>query len=489
MLRVLFATSEAHPLVKTGGLADVGASLPRALKNIGVDITIILPAYASVLEKPEVQSAKVIAKVTVNGHDIYLRQTRLPGTRVKVLLVDSSVFSERGGNPYCGYDGNDWRDNHWRFFYFCKVIELVSTNQAHLNWQPDVVHCNDWQTGLVPALLQSYPDRPATLFTIHNLAYRGLFPEWAFRELPLPSSWWSHHELEFYNEFSFIKGGLVHADKISTVSPSYAKEIQTSEFGCGLEGLLQARHEDLVGILNGIDTDEWNPNKDAHLVATYHRRTLVAKRENKRYLQKLMTLPEGDEIPVMGFVGRLVEQKGVDIVLAAAATLLQKGCQLVFLGSGAEHYEVALTALAKKYPQQVSVTIGYSEALAHQIEAGVDIFLMPSLFEPCGLNQMYSLRYGTLPIVHDVGGLRDTVSDEALGHEKPNGFIFTEPTTESFLDAVDRTLRVFKNPIKWRSLQHNAMALDLSWQVSAKEYLRLYESICGQSLDEILEQA
>lgn len=489
MLRVLFATSEAHPLVKTGGLADVGASLPRALKNIGVDITLILPAYATVLEKPDVKSAKIISTVTINGHDIHLRQTRLPGTRVRVLLVDSSVFSERGGNPYCGYDGADWKDNHWRFFYFCKVIELVATNQAHLNWQPDIVHCNDWQTGLVPALLQSYADRPATLFTIHNLAYRGLFPEWAFRELPLPDTWWSHHELEFYNEFSFIKGGLVHADKISTVSPSYANEIQTEAFGCGLEGLLQTRKNDLIGILNGIDIDEWNPNKDPYLVATYNRRALLPKRENKRHLQAQMALRLDDSAPLMGFVGRLVEQKGVDLVLAAAELLISKGCQLVFLGSGAEHYETALKKLATKFPSQVAVTTGYSEALAHQIEAGVDIFLMPSLFEPCGLNQMYSLRYGTLPIVHDVGGLRDTVRDESLGHENPNGFIFTTPTVDDFMAAVDRALVAFKNPIKWRLLQNNAMTCDLSWHTSAKEYVRVYEEISGSSLDMLREQA
>ncbi|WP_049629707.1 glycogen synthase GlgA [Cellvibrio sp. pealriver] len=479
MQKILFATSEVYPLIKTGGLADVSASLPRALLKLGYDVKILLPAYASVLEKTTEKSLKSIAQFELEGNRINIKQTRLPGTRVTVWLVDISEFSERAGNPYCGPDGNDWYDNHKRFYLFAKVAELIALNQVNLNWQPDIVHCNDWQTGLIPALLSLHQQRPATVFTIHNLAYRGLFSYQAFAELNLPDTFWHHERIEFYGQMSFIKGGLVFADYITTVSPSYAKEIQQPEFGYGLEGLLQYRNEALAGILNGIDCDEWNPGNDPHLAATYNRRTLSNKTKNKLALQERMGLTVDHSIPLLGFVGRLVDQKGVDLILSQMSHLLTSNFQLVILGSGFPHYEQTLKNIAMQNPHKVAVYVGYDEALAHQIEAGCDMFLMPSIFEPCGLNQMYSLRYGTLPIVHAVGGLRDTVverqADGMTADE--NGFVFHKPEGKELLAAIERATKAYEQPDVWKKMQLNAMGKDFSWENSAKSYGKIYTQI------------
>ncbi len=479
MQKILFATSEVYPLIKTGGLADVSASLPRALLKLGYDVKILLPAYASVLEKITEKSIKTIAQFEFEGNRISLKQTRLPGTRVTVWLVDIPEFSERAGNPYCGPNGNDWYDNHNRFYLFSKTAELIALNQINLDWQPDIVHCNDWQTGLIPALLSLHQQRPATVFTIHNLAYRGLFSYQAFVELNLPNSFWHHECLEFYGQMSFIKGGLVFADFVTTVSPSYAKEIQKPEFGYGLDGLLRYRNKVLAGILNGIDCDEWNPGTDPHLTATYNRRTLSNKTKNKMALQASMGLTVDQSIPLLGFVGRLVDQKGVDLILSQMSHLLTSNYQLVVLGSGFTHYEQTLKDIAVQNPHKVAVYIGYDEGLAHQIEAGCDIFLMPSIFEPCGLNQMYSLRYGTLPIVHAVGGLRDTVieqqADVMSGEE--NGFVFHKPEGKELLAAIERAIKAYEQPDAWKKMQLNAMSRDFSWEASAKSYGEIYTQI------------
>jgi len=479
MHKILFATSEVHPLIKTGGLADVASSLPRALLKIGHDVKIILPAYASVLIKAKEVGLKFIGNLALLGQEIKLWQTRLPGSRVTVLLVDIPQFSEREGNPYCGPDGNDWFDNHWRFYLFSKATEAVALNTAGLNWQPDIVHCNDWQTGLIPALLAQAPVKPATIFTIHNLAYRGLFSYQAFAELSLPADYWHHEQLEFYGQLSFMKGGLAFADAITTVSPSYAEEIQTPEFGCGLDGLLRARAKDLSGILNGIDMDEWNPNTDKLINHNYNRRSISQKVKNKTSLQAQLGLPVDESIPLLGFIGRLVDQKGIELILNQMNPLLAQNCQLVVLGSGFPQYEQALKNIAQQYPHKVSVTLGYNEAFAHQIEASADIFLMPSIFEPCGLNQMYSLRYGTLPVVNAVGGLRDTVNErplDAMGDEA-NGFVFHKPSTDELHKAIKRALDGYQQKEAWKTLQQNAMAQDFSWEKSAYRYEQIYASI------------
>ncbi len=483
MNKILYVTSEAHPLIKTGGLADVAGSLPRALLKLGHDVKILLPAYASVLAKANDLGIKKITQLSILGEDITISQTRLPGSRVTVLLADMPQFSEREGNPYCGPNGNDWDDNHWRFFLFAKVAQMIALNQANLNWQPDIVHCNDWQTGLVPALLSqddsAYTTKPATIFTIHNMAYRGLFSHQAFAEMDFPQHFWHHDKLEFYGQMSFIKGGLAFADAVTTVSPSYAQEIKSPEFGCGLDGLLRVRANDLSGILNGIDMDEWNPGTDKLIHQNYNRRTINLKVKNKTHLQAQLGLPISEATPMLGFIGRLVEQKGIDLLLEQMNQLLMLNCQLVVLGSGFENYEQALNKIALQHPDKVSVTLGYDEALAHQIESSVDIFLMPSIFEPCGLNQIYSLRYGTLPVVHAVGGLRDTVI-EAQGEidDTSNGFVFTKATAENLHQAIKRALACYQHPEQWKKLQINAMKQDFSWEKSA----RLYEEVYGRAL-------
>lgn len=479
MQKILFATSEVYPLIKTGGLADVAASLPRALLKLGQDVKILLPAYASVLEKAKSIGIKEVAQLEIEGYSISLKQTRLPGTKVIVWLVDIPEFFEREGNPYCGPDGNDWFDNHKRFYVFARVAELIALDQVGLNWQPIIVHCNDWQTGLIPALLSLHPNHPATVFTIHNLAYRGLFSYQAFAELNLPAVFWHHERLEFYGQMSFIKGGLAFADFITTVSPSYANEIQSPEFGNGLDGLIRYRKDAIAGILNGIDTDEWNPGTDPHLTCNYNRRTLGNKTKNKLALQEELGLTVNPEIPLLGFVGRLVDQKGVDLILEQMNQLLTLNCQLVVLGSGFPHYEKALKNIAEQHPEKVSVTLGYNESFAHRIEASSDIFLMPSIFEPCGLNQLYSLRYGTLPVVRAVGGLRDTVFEQTLESklELANGFVFHGAAAGELFSAIQRAILLFQQKDQWKQLQLNAMSKDFSWDASAKEYLAIYEQI------------
>ena len=495
MRKILFVTSEAHPLIKTGGLADVAGSLPRALLKLGHDIKILLPAYASVLIKADAAGLKKLTQLSIHGQDINILQTRLPGSRVTVLLADIPQFSERDGNPYCNPDGNDWDDNHWRFFLFAKVAEAIALNQANIDWQPDVVHCNDWQTGLVPALLTQATalapaTKPATIFTIHNMAYRGLFSHQAFAEMGFPQDYWHHEKLEFYGQMSFLKGGLAFADAVTTVSPSYAQEIKSPEFGCGMDGVLRFRAKDLSGILNGIDMDEWNPGADKLIHHNYNRRTINQKVKNKTHLQAQLGLPVSETIPLLGFIGRLVEQKGVDLLLEQMNQLLMLDCQLVVLGSGFDSYEQALTKIAQQHPDKVSVTLGYNEDFAHQIEASADIFLMPSIFEPCGLNQIYSLRYGTLPVVHAVGGLRDTVIEAVQNNpaveneidDVSNGFVFTKATAEDLHRAIKRALTCYQHPEQWKKLQINAMKQDFSWEKSAQLYENIYEKILENSM-------
>ena len=473
MSNILFATSEVFPLIKTGGLADVAASLPRALIKLKHNVRIVLPGYASVM-KAVAGDVKKVTVFDVDGESVTLWRTLLPGTRVLVWLVDAPAFSERDGNPYCGPDGFDWPDNAQRFLLFAKVARLIALNQAGLDWPVDVVHCNDWQTGMIPALLAQDNPRPATVFTIHNLAYRGLFSWDTFTSLGLPHELWHMDRLEFYGQFSFMKGGLVYADRVTTVSPTYAEEIQTPDAGNGLDGLLRHRQAVLSGILNGIDADEWNPGTDKHIAQTYNRRTLTNKEKNKVALQERSGL-EVSEKPLLGFIGRLVDQKGVDLILSNLPQLLSEGCQCVILGSGMKDYEERLAQLAQEFPEQLSVTIGYSEILAHQIEAGADIFLMPSAYEPCGLNQLYSLRYGTLPIVHAVGGLRDSVIDFAEPTQTDaTGFMFYQYTAHGLYNAIQRALAAFQDKKIWRMLQNNGMSKDLSWRRSAEEYGRLY---------------
>lgn len=483
-MRILFATSEAHPLIKTGGLADVSGGLSRALLALGHDVRLLLPAYRDALAKARAIGIKKIATFTLDGQAVNLLESRLPGTRVKTWLLDCPEFFDRAGNPYLDTDGQPFSDNDRRFLLLSQAAAQLALDRCGCEWQPDVLHCNDWQTALAPALLhaetqqqRTEAQRPATIFTIHNLAYQGLFSYDVFLATNLPARFWSYDALEFHNQFSFIKGGIVFADRVNTVSPTYAREIQAPEFGYGLDGLLRYRGAHVSGILNGIDDNEWNPGTDTHLVQRYNRRTLALKIQNKLALQRQLALSSDSAIPLVGFVGRLVEQKGIDWLLACIDTLIAHGAQLVLLGSGEREYEQALRAAMKHYPQHIAATIGYNETLAHRIEAGADLFLMPSRFEPCGLNQMYSLRYGTLPLVHGVGGLADTVidmSEAALADGSANGFVFEGATADAMRTALVRALQTYRDSKRWRQLQLHGMNRDFSWQHSAQDYLQLY---------------
>ena len=477
MIRVLFATSEVYPLVKTGGLADVSASLPEALCRLEYDVQILLPGYPDAVQAARKAGSRRKARLQLGQYNVSLWQTRLPGTAVTLWLVDCPPLFDRPGNPYKNEEGKDWWDNAHRFELFGKVGAMIAMGEAGLNWRPDLVHCNDWQTGLVPVFLDAYQDRPGTVFTIHNLAYQGLFSHETFRALGLPDSLWNLEQLEFYGQLSFIKGGLVFSDRITTVSPTYAREIQTPEFGNGLDGLLRHRQHALTGILNGIDTRVWDPEEDPELAFHYGRDHLKSKAQCQANLQQELGL-EVNGGPLLGFIGRLVEQKGVDWMLSVMPALLEQDCQFVILGSGEDRYEEPLKQLARQWPGQMSLTLGYNEGLSHRITAGCDLFLMPSRFEPCGLNQMYSLRYGTVPVVHGVGGLADTVQDpQNVGIDKANGFVFTGASAESLLATLSRALQFFENRKQWRRLQENGMAIDYSWKQRARTYGDLYQRI------------
>ena len=475
MSKILYISSEAFPLIKTGGLADVAGSLPTALQKKSQDVRLLLPAYPEVLCK--INKNKTLVETSYYNQPVKIIETRLPGSNVNVWLVDCPTIFNRPGGPYTDNKGHAWHDNALRFAIFCHAAVDISLNKLALDWQPEIVHCNDWQSGLVPALLSLHTKRPATIFTIHNLAYQGVFDQQTFADLNLPDELWHMDGVEFYGQLSFIKGGLAYADKITTVSPSYANEILQPEYGYGLDGLLKSREKHLSGILNGIDEKHWNPGTDHHLKQKYNRRSLNKKSLNKVELQKTLSLPVDTSIPMIGMISRLVEQKGLDIILQSLEKLLNLPIQLVILGTGETHYEIQLAEWAQKYPKRLKVNIGYNESLAHKIEAACDIYLMPSTFEPCGLNQLYSLCYGTLPIVTNVGGLADTVNDvneKNIDDGSANGFVLKEQSADALLVTIKHALALYQKPEIWRQLQNNAMSGDFSWQTSAEHYIDLY---------------
>ena len=477
MKKILFVTSEAHPLIKTGGLADVSGSLPKALAGLGVDVRLIMPNYQAIKTTEEIYYKST---VRVNNTDAHILETRLPGTQVLVWLVDCPEFFDFPGNPYVDEKGSAWANSAERFALFCRIAVEVAMNRGYLDWAPDIVHCNDWQSGLVPALLSLEASRPATVFTIHNMAYQGIFPKATKVSLNLPKQLWNPDGIEFNGMLSFIKGGLAYADRITTVSPTYAQEIQTADFGYGLEGLLSHRNDVLTGIINGIDADQWNPKTDPNISEHYDISTLNKKRLNKTALQNKLSLPVDNNIPVFALISRLVEQKGIDLLLECLPEMLTLPLQFVLLGSGEKRFEQQLSLFAETYPDKIAITIGYDEALAHLLEAGADIFLMPSRFEPCGLNQLYSQRYGTVPIVRKTGGLADTVVDalpETLSNNTATGFVFNEATSGTLMETIKRALIVYSQPETWKQLQTSGMQKDYSWIKSAKEYMALYDQL------------
>ena len=491
-MNILFASAEAHPLIKTGGLADVAGSLPCAIRRLRHDIRVIIPAYQTVLK--QVEKFTLVAHLDLEGvkQPVRIFCGRLPGSTVAIYLVDSPEHFDRPGNPYTMQQGAAWPDNAERFTVFCRAIEALALDAAGLDWQPDLIHCNDWQTALVPPLLDQHTVRPATVFTIHNLAYQGLFDWKAFQKLNLPADFWSMEAMEFHNQFSFIKGGLVFADWITTVSPTYAEEIQTSQYGYGLEGLISHRSDNLSGIVNGVDYSIWNPGRDLHIPVQFNARSLIHKLENKLALQEHFGLPVDETIPVFAVISRLVEQKGIDLILDIVPELVKQRAQLIVLGSGDKKLEAGIRDAVTAYPQQVAAHIGYDEALSHHIEAGADIFLMPSRFEPCGLNQIYSQRYGTVPIVRYTGGLADTVTNttaDTLEAKTATGFSFQEATATALIKAIKRALEHYRQPAIWQQLVCTGMKQDFSWKHSAKLYIALYETVLAQHASEPIAES
>ncbi len=476
-MKVLFATSELAPWVKTGGLGDVAGALPAALRALGIDVRVLVPAYPALLK--DFPDAETVARPHRLGGLLpapALKQA-LAADGTPLLLLDYPHYFDRPGNPYLGPEGRDWLDNHLRFGLLSRVAAWIGSAASTLEWQPDVIHCHDWQTGLAAAYLNYLPGRQAkSLFTLHNLAFQGLFDHASLFELGLPDAAWQMHGVEFYGYLSFLKAGLQHADAITTVSPSYAREIQTDTEGMGMAGLLRHRSKNLSGILNGIDTKVWNPASDPCLEHKYSARHLEGKAANKAALQAQLGLEQRADLPLLAVVSRLTEQKGLDLLLEVAPQLLKLPAQLVILGSGAHDMEQAFTAVAHRHKTQCAVTIGFDEALAHRIEAGADIFVMPSRFEPCGLNQMYSLRYGTPPVVRATGGLADTVID-ATDEKHGNGFVFGPATADGLLQALRRATDAWHEPERWRRLQKRGMARDSSWEESARHYVDLYRKL------------
>ena len=478
-MKVLFATSEIAPWVKTGGLGDVAGALPAALRALGHDVRVLVPAYPALLQA--FPGAEEIARPHWLGGLLPtpgLRQATAPdGT--PLLLLDYRPYYERPGNPYLGPEGRDWLDNHLRFGLLSRVAAWLGSEASSLDWVPEVIHCNDWQTALAPAYLAYGAERPArSLVTVHNLAFQGLFDHAALFELGLPDAAWSMHGVEFYGHLSFLKAGLQHADAINTVSPTYAREIQTDAEGMGMAGLLRHRAANLSGILNGIDTRDWDPAHDRHLVKHYGPRRLEDKAANKAALQAEMGLEVHADRPLLAVVSRLTEQKGLDLLLDVAARALDLPAQIAVLGSGSHALEHGWSDFARRHPGRCAVRIGFDEGFAHRIEAGADIFVMPSRFEPCGLNQMYSLRYGTPPVVRATGGLADTVVD-AADEKRGNGFVFGPANATALFAALKRAAAAWHDPALWRRLQKHGMGRDSSWAEAAGHYAALYEKIAG----------
>lgn len=490
-MQIVVASSEAVPFSKTGGLADVASALPKALSQAGHDVSIFVPHYPQVharnSDAPELKDSGIALRVGV-GHkmvDAKILKSQIPGTQVSVFLIDQPEYFNRPG-LYVEND-QDYRDNCERFVFFSRaVIEGIQ----RLRLFPDIIHANDWQTGLIPALVQAEMrsiagyERQATVFTIHNMAFQGRFWHWDMNLTRLDWKYFNWKQMEFFGHLNLLKTGIAFADMITTVSPTYAREIQTPEYSYGLHGALTARKDDLIGILNGVDTEIWNPATDPFLTRNYTADTVAeGKAACKASLQQTLGLPVRPDVPLFGSVSRMTGQKGFSLIGQCADVLLDQDLQLVFLGSGDPRYESLLTQIAHDHPEKVSTTIGYSEELSHRVEAGCDVFLMPSEFEPCGLNQMYSLIYGTVPIVRAVGGLADSVvdaSDINLSNQTANGFSFLDFRGDTLFWNICRARNLFADKQAWNRLQQTGMRRDWSWKRSATEYVQVYERAIGR---------
>lgn len=479
-LKVLFATPEVAPLIKTGGLGDVSAALPVALSALGVDIRVLVPGYPQVMGALKTRGRAATLPGLPGVPAATLIASKLP-SGLPLLVVECPIY-DRGGGPYQDGSAKDWPDNDLRFGLLSYVGALLSTpGSPFSSWKPDIVHCNDWQTGLTPVYLNYvHGPRARTIMTIHNLAFQGIFPAQAANRLGLPPQAFTIDGVEFYGNMSFLKGGLQFADRITTVSPSYAEEIQSEPLGMGLQGVLAQRKGVLTGILNGIDVDAWDPESDPYIERYYNASRLAVKQDNKRALQQRMGLQDAPEIPLFGAVSRLTDQKGLDALADIADDLVKLPAQLVVLGSGDPALQRRFQELAQRHAGWIAVQIGFDEGLSHQIEAGADLFAMPSRFEPSGLNQMYSQRYGTPPLVHGTGGLRDSVVDctpATLKNRTATGFVFTPLDPATLLENCRRAVATYRDKTIWRQLQKNGMKRDFSWEARAQQYLDLYRSL------------
>ncbi|HZR47792.1 MAG TPA: glycogen synthase GlgA [Candidatus Manganitrophaceae bacterium] len=471
------AAGEVVPYAKTGGLADVVGALSVALAQQGLSLSVFLPLYAQIdMNRFQLKPTGKILSVPISDRTEEAELWSDEREGVTYYFIKKDRYFARTG--LYGTNEGDYPDNAERFTFFSRAV-LEGVQQLGL--EPDILHCHDWHTGLIPLYLKTlYADplkKTASLFTIHNLGYQGLFWHYDWHLLNLPWEYYNYQALEFHGMINFMKGGLVFADALTTVSPKYAKEIQTAAYGHRLEGVLSRRKKDLYGILNGIDTKEWDPAHDRYIPYQYDSKTLTGKEKCKSALQKELGLPIRKEVPLFAMITRLTEQKGVDLAAAAFEKLMKRSAQIVILGSGEKRYETLFESMAAKYPKQARVKIAYDTALAHQIEAGADLFLMPSKYEPCGLNQMMSLRYGTVPIVRATGGLDNTVVHFDPETLQGNGFKFKAYTVAAFFRQIQNALSLYSEKKKWQALIQNGMAGNYSWDASAEQYLKLYHRI------------
>lgn len=477
-LKILFASSEVAPFAKTGGLADVSGSLPSALASLGHQVVVVMPLYRSVMEGPyELNSMEGTLEIPYRGRilkDKVFYSELEPN--LSIYFIRKNEFFDRS-MLYSTPEG-DYFDNADRFIYFSRGILNLS---KLIGFKPDIIHCNDWQTSLVPSYLKSlymydaFFESARTILTIHNLAYQGIFPPEYMAVSGLPSEFYSLRGFEYYGQMNFLKGGIVFADVITTVSERYSLEIQTPEFGYGLEGILRERRNDVHGVLNGVDYRKWNPETDSHIIANYNEKDLSGKERCKKDLIKAFMLKGSEKDPLIGIISRLASQKGFDILADAVDRLMKLGFLMVLLGTGDEIYEKQFAEIGNKHKGRFGIKIAFDNTLAHRIEAGADMFLMPSRYEPCGLNQMYSLKYGTIPVVRATGGLDDTINEFDTKTRNGNGFKFAEYSSQALIKEMKKALEVYRSPELWLKLVKNGMREDFSWERSARTYEKIYQ--------------
>lgn len=483
-LKVLMVSPEVVPFAKTGGLADVVGSLPLALSKLGCEVRIVLPKY-KIVDECEVNlldtDKEVNFKVGNTMQKARILSTKVAGV-VTVYFLEHDEYYARDG-LYGTTEGGDYKDNLARFSFFCGgILELLKK----IEYKPQIIHCHDWQTGLIPVYLKTlyqndtFLEGIKTLFTIHNLAHQGVFPKVEFPLTGLDEEIFTPDKLEFWDKINFMKGALIYADILSTVSKGYVQEIVTTEYGCGLEGVLKERKDKLYGIINGLDYKEWDPSMDKGITMAYDVNTIERKVKNKKALQQENNLPVDSNIPLIGMITRLAAQKGLDILDEIIDELMELNIQLVLLGTGESKYHIRMEQIKEKFPTKASIHLTFDPELAKRIYAGADMFLMPSKYEPCGLGQLISLRYGTIPIVRATGGLKDTITNFDPKRRIGNGFVFNEYDSQSLLSTIKQAIDVFCNDKEsWKRLMLNGMSADFSWEHSAKEYIKLYEEALG----------